>query len=155
MSKQRTLYFAYGSNLNMEQMLRRCPKARPVQPYLHVGYHLVFRGVADITPASEDFVLGALWSITGACELALDRYEGYQPHSPDSGMYRKIYWQDRVQGEDVRIMAYTMNSYRFCPPSESYLECIRQGYRDWGLDQGILTEALDMTNFQARSKLKR
>ena len=27
---EKTLYFAYGSNLNLDQMARRCPDAEPV-----------------------------------------------------------------------------------------------------------------------------
>jgi hypothetical protein len=27
------MYFAYGSNLNLKQMLRRCPTAQPVCAY--------------------------------------------------------------------------------------------------------------------------
>lgn len=154
MSKERILYFAYGSNLNLGQMARRCPRARRVQPYSHAGYQLVFRGVADITPSSEDVVFGGLWEITKACELALDRYEGYQPNRPESGMYRKIYWRDRVQGEPVQIMAYTMNSHRFAMPVDAYFESIRQGYFDWGLDTRMLDEALDATRFQARMRTR-
>ena len=38
------LYFAYGSNINLQQMEQRCPAARPVGPVILDGYELRFRG---------------------------------------------------------------------------------------------------------------
>ena len=43
-------YFAYGSNLNMLQMAKRCPLAKPVGAYKLKIWLLVFGGVADIEP---------------------------------------------------------------------------------------------------------
>lgn len=79
------LYFAYGSNLNLEQMERRCPAAKPIGPAVLHGYELRFRGnyggsgVATIAPKQGGHVAGLLWELTPACEQALDRYEGC-PH---------------------------------------------------------------------------
>ena len=50
------LYFAYGSNINLEQMAVRCPAAQVVGPAVLVGLVLLFRGlrrgtgVASIVP---------------------------------------------------------------------------------------------------------
>ena len=38
------LYVAYGSNLNMEQMMRRCPHAHPIGTSKIAGYELLFKG---------------------------------------------------------------------------------------------------------------
>lgn len=38
------LYFAYGSNINLEQMAVRCPAAQVVGPAVLDGYELLFRG---------------------------------------------------------------------------------------------------------------
>ena len=38
------LYFAYGSNINLEQMAIRCPAAQVVGPAVLDGYELLFRG---------------------------------------------------------------------------------------------------------------
>ena len=40
---EKTLYFAYGSNLNLDQMARRCPDAEPVGRVRLDGYRLAFR----------------------------------------------------------------------------------------------------------------
>ena len=37
-----TLYFAYGSNIDLEQMARRCPAAQVVGPGILENYELAF-----------------------------------------------------------------------------------------------------------------
>lgn len=37
------LYFAYGSNINLNQMDMRCPNARVIGPVVLEGYELLFR----------------------------------------------------------------------------------------------------------------
>ena len=80
---EENLYFAYGSNINLEQMSYRCPTAQVVGPVTLEGYELLFRGnargsgVATIAPKEGHQVHGVLWKITRACETSLDFYEGY------------------------------------------------------------------------------
>ena len=45
-------YIAYGSNLNLEQMARRCPTAKVVGSTTLKNYRLMFRGGSH-TPASR------------------------------------------------------------------------------------------------------
>ena len=77
------LYFAYGSNINLDQMAHRCPAARVMGPVILENYELLFRGnasgtgVATIAPRERSRVHGLLWRITAACEKSLDFYEGY------------------------------------------------------------------------------
>ena len=51
----RTLYFAYGSNINLEQMVYRCPDAEVVGPAMLENYELLFRqgGFATIAHFRE------------------------------------------------------------------------------------------------------
>ena len=44
------LYIAYGSNLNLPQMERRCPGASVVGTSEVKGYELLFRGMEDLSP---------------------------------------------------------------------------------------------------------
>lgn len=50
------LYFAYGSNINLDQMAQRCPDAQVVGPVTLENYELLFHGnlrgagVATIAP---------------------------------------------------------------------------------------------------------
>ena len=57
------LYFAYGSNINLDQMAFRCPAAQVVSPVTLNGYRLLFRGVATIVPDPVAQVKGLLANI--------------------------------------------------------------------------------------------
>ena len=106
-----TYYFAYGSNMNLDQMAYRCPAASVVENVRLDGYRLTFcgrgkgSGVATILPEEGSQVEGVLWKITPECEKSLDFYEGY-PH---------LYGKEAVlvQGTDGvkrEVMAYIMNA---------------------------------------------
>ena len=71
-------YFAYGSNLNFEQMTYRCPEATAVGTAKLEGYELAFRrGYLTILPKEGASVEGLIWSVTDHDESQLDCYEGY------------------------------------------------------------------------------
>jgi Gamma-glutamyl cyclotransferase, AIG2-like len=130
-------YFAYGSNLNKAQMARRCPNATPLCPLILPDARLVFRGVADCIEQPGSTCAGAVWVITPECERTLDIYEGVR-----GGMYRKEFIDiEPFEGED-RMLIYRMNSKGIFPPSKSYYESIRVGYRDFQLSTRSLREAL-------------
>jgi gamma-glutamylcyclotransferase (GGCT)/AIG2-like uncharacterized protein YtfP len=134
-----TIYFAYGSNLNKRQMAVRCPLATAIGPYRLDDAVLVFRGVADVIHKPGAAVFGAIWRITPECEEVLDRYEGIR-----HGLYRKVYVDlyQPIDGEK-ELMFYVMNSTGIEPPSRTYLDGIREGYRDFGLKQKPLSDAVE------------
>ena len=71
-------YFAYGSNLNFDQIAYRCPEATVVGTAKLDGYELAFRrGYLTILPKEGATVEGLIWSITDHDESQLDCYEGY------------------------------------------------------------------------------
>jgi gamma-glutamylcyclotransferase (GGCT)/AIG2-like uncharacterized protein YtfP len=124
-----TLMFAYGSNLNLEQMEHRCPDAQAIGRLKLDGWRLVFRGVADVIREDGAVCYGGVWRITPRCERALDVYEGIS-----SGMYRKEYIPIKPTPEGEReMLVYVMNSTGIMPPSAYYLDVIREGYRDFGM----------------------
>ncbi|MER9652468.1 gamma-glutamylcyclotransferase [Mesorhizobium sp. M0152] len=131
------LYFAYGSNLNIDQMAARCPCARPVGPFDLVDHELVFRGVADIVAKPGARVAGGLWRITEECEKALDRYEGVA-----SELYRKEFVTVEVDGCEERALVYMMNRTSVFPPSSDYLSTIAEGFRDFGIAIETLKDAV-------------
>lgn len=133
-----TLYFAYGSNLNVAQMAYRCPAARPVERFTARNHRLVFRDKADMVHAPGFVLPGALYRITPACEAALDRFEGY-PHK-----YAKIVFRLRADGRDHYAIAYRYRAQpRPCAPSDEYVGRIARGYADWNIHPATLDEALD------------
>ncbi len=136
------LYFAYGSNMNLNQMAYRCPESEVVGPVRLDGCKLAFRGAgfATILPCAGGSVEGVLWHISEMDERRLDRYEGVPRH------YDKRTVQ--VLGKDGAH--YKAMVYEMCPPlrdqpalpSESYLNGILQGCRQNSLPLRPVREAL-------------
>lgn len=129
------LYFAYGANLNQDNMAWRCPDAVAVQPFYLLDWRLAFSGVATIQSSRGDRVPGALWAISDQDEQALDVFEGWP------SLYRK----ETVQQDDLEFMVYVMNSNAPAEPSAGYVATIACGYQDWGLDLGCLNRAIQTT----------
>lgn len=137
------LYFAYGSNLNIEHMKWRCPAAKPLSKLMLKDARLVFRGVADCIYEEGSVCPGGIWKITPACERALDRYEGFRPEDPEHGSYRKEFckFDEPFEGEE-ELMFYAMNSEGIYPPSQGYLDTIIEGYEDFRLPKKYLKDAV-------------
>ena len=129
------IYLAYGSNLHVPQMQRRCPTAKVLGTATLTGYRLVFNGVATIVPDHDRSVPVLLWEIQPADEKALDAYEGF-PH-----LYRKETVQVDLDGRSVDAMVYLMNDDGVRPPGSFYYEVIREGYLMNGLDPAPLEQA--------------
>ena len=125
-------YIAYGSNLNLGQMARRCPTAKVVGTALLQDYQLTFRCVATIVPKGGAVTPVGVWEIDEQAELSLDRYEGY-PH-----LYRKEYLDVVCNGEKMNCLVYIMNDGLPSLPNMGYFNAIRDGYRDVGLDESFL-----------------
>ena len=131
---------AYGSNLNLPQMGKRCPTATVAGTSEIKGYELLFRGVATVEPKEGGSVPGLLWNIEPWDELALDRYEGW-PH-----LYRKEMMDVELEGKNVSAMVYVMNDERSLGmPSEVYYRIIEEGYHSVGFDTAVLEHALART----------
>ena len=157
------LYFAYGSNINLEQMAYRCPAAEAVGPVILENYELLFRGntkgngVATIAHKEGCRVHGLLWRITPACEQSLDLYEGYP----------RLYEKEPVtvrdnKGRQFTVMAYVMTGDErwMSPtmPSAFYYRGIQDGYRQNGLPLSKLKQAWEYCAKeldQSSSKLNR
>lgn len=79
---EKRYYVAYGSNLNVRQMLMRCPTARMIGTSVIQNYRLLFKGsktgsYLTIEPATGSEVPVGVWEVSKADELALDHYEGF------------------------------------------------------------------------------
>lgn len=136
------LYLAYGSNLNLEQMVERCPTAKIAGAATLENYRLLFRGghsnaVATVEPKEGGSVPVLLWEISPADETALDRYEGW-PY-----LYRKETVMVTLNGKSVEAMVYIMNEGRpLGKPSCYYYNVILQGYSSAGFDFNVLKQAV-------------
>lgn len=130
------LYAAYGSNLNIDQMLSRCPDATIAGAGFILNYRLVFRNVADIEPAPGSRVPVGLWHISEEDEQSLDAYEGAPL------LYRQQSFLVLSDDAVVFAMAYQMNRGGYSPPSDRYLQTIRKGYQDFDLMRYYLDTAV-------------
>ena len=128
----RNEYFAYGSNLNFEQMAYRCPEATVVGTAKLDGYELAFRrGFLTILPKEGASVEGLIWSVTDHDESQLDCYEGYPTFYDKETMT-----VTDADGAPHEIMVYTMNEpYRdqLLPVSSRYNAVVLQGCLDAGI----------------------
>ena len=70
---RRRLYVAYGSNLNLKQMSRRCPTAKVEGATFLRNWRLVFKGAATIERHMGSKVPVLVWDIRPEDEAALDR----------------------------------------------------------------------------------
>ncbi|MED1746649.1 gamma-glutamylcyclotransferase family protein [Brevibacillus borstelensis] len=136
----RQLYAAYGSNLNIDQMKRRCPESFVVGLGVIEGYELEFRYFANIIKSQGHQVPVVIWSISDKCLRALDHYEGVA-----NGLYYKETLKVKLEGvggenghgSEIDAMVYIMNATvnrPIQPPSLSYYEIVRQGYLQNGLE---------------------
>ena len=130
------LYFAYGSNLNLFQMKRRCKDSVFLKKYELKGYRLNFRSkyrAADIEKSKNSLVPGALFEISKSDEKKLDVYEDYPI------LYKKIYFTYY----NKTVMTYIMvNKTEFRYPTERYLNVVKRGYKDCKLNMKYLKIAL-------------
>ena len=130
------LYFAYGSNLNLFQMKRRCKDSVFLKKYELKGYRLNFRSkyrAADIEKSKNSIVPGALFEISKSDEKKLDVYEDYPI------LYKKLYFTYY----NKTVMTYIMvNKTEFRYPTERYLNVVKRGYKDCKLDTKYLKLAL-------------
>ena len=133
------LYFAYGSNLNLFQMKRRCKDSVFLRKYKLKGYKLNFRSkyrAADIEKSKNSIVPGALFEISKSDEKKLDVYEDFPI------LYKKLYFSYY----NKTVMTYIMvNKTEFRYPTERYLNVVKQGYKDCKLDNKFLIKALNQS----------
>ena len=76
-SPEEVYYFAYGSNMNDQQMAHRCPGAKKVGHGVINNYKLVERLYADIEKCEGSKVDGLVWLLNEDHKKSLDKYEGY------------------------------------------------------------------------------
>ena len=129
-------YLAYGSNLNHHQMTNiRCIGSKYLKTFLLKDYKLIFChpnklnkfGYANVMKKKGSKTPGGIWTISKKHEKILDRYEGF----PDT--YQKEYFF--LEGK--KIMFYIMRKYYFKNPPKSYIDTIKEGYKNCDIEMII------------------
>jgi hypothetical protein len=121
------LYAAYGSNMDPEQMLQRCPSS-PIAGtgWLH-GWRLTFGGedlgwegaLATVVEEPGSTVFVVLYDLSESDQRALDSWEG-----ADLGLYTKIRLRVHTLDTDVLAWLYALRAYEGGLPSARYLGVI-------------------------------
>ncbi len=172
---KRKIYIAYGSNMNVEQMRRRCPSAKQIGVGILKDYKLTFRGtgVANIEKNMADEIPVIIWSITSGCEKLLDVYEGYprlytkiEVEAQTTMLDCFVHWPtnfaldhevlsrvdfERKSWPTIKGMAYVMTNEftkESACPRPQYFDILYQAYMEHGFDERILVDAAESAGYK-------
>lgn len=141
------LYFAYGSNMEKNQLDNRCPSAKFVSvaklPDCKFGFTRFSKnrncGVMDIIDSPGDEVWGVIFKISARDLKELDKNEGYDP---ERSIRKNAYCRKKVivyregkekQKEVVYTYEVVNKSITPIPPSDEYMSLILKGADQWKL----------------------
>ena len=144
-------YFSYAANLNRSHMAWLCPGAEPLFPAILEGYALIARGWFNVELQEGGEVWGGVWRILPEHMARLDDYEDCP------GLYERRFLEvvpsERGTGgtwtrgrEKLQCLIYAMTEpleFSEMPPDTTYLELVRDGYRDWEISSRQLDVALE------------
>jgi gamma-glutamylcyclotransferase (GGCT)/AIG2-like uncharacterized protein YtfP len=157
---RRIATFAYGSNVDSDQMLRRCPSARLVGTATLRGHAMAFAGhslsrggaVATVYACAKLDVPGALFSITRDDLARLDAFEGVP------WMYeRHTRWIVDGGGKRRKAEVYQLRREHFVlgMPSPAYLGQIVAAYHRLGIPRDSLSIAITLATRVKRTQPRR
>lgn len=129
-------YFAYGSNLNWQQMQRRCPSAQFVCAARLFDYQFGITrrsrlrncGTANVSPARGKEVWGAIYNVSDADLIVMDGFE--------DGYRREILSVHPSGNGDgpISVLVYVAEIETNVPlPSAEYKRLILEGAKHWQL----------------------
>ncbi len=145
-------YIAYGSNLNMYQMKRRCPRARVVGKSVVIDYALRFKGCRrgvylTIEEESGSEVPVAVWAVEPDDVIALDHYEGFPILYYKTQMNLMVTESETGKTDWQQGFVYIMHEDKELGiPSDDYLAECMEGYDDFGFDKSVLLRAVEASN---------
>ena len=126
-------YFAYGSNLDLLQMKRRCPSSKSISKGSLPDYRLTFNryssgwngGVADVIKDQGSEVWGLVFELSDTDLKRLDGYEGC--YKDQTSLYER--WKsiiDTPDGQVCNVWVYTVvEKQQFVQPTPEYLQIIK------------------------------
>jgi hypothetical protein len=140
------LLFAYGSNLDFNQVRARCPSAQFVAKALLTDYRLYFPrygpkwgcGVASVADSERDHLWGVAYDIADDDVLKMDTCEGFNSkRRPEQNSYNRL--QVSVLRDGNVATPLTAFTYIAVPqpnpplPNANYRATLEKGARDWKL----------------------
>lgn len=131
------IYFAYGSNLDVDQVTARCggENVRTVDIGYLPDHRLAFTqyyadwggGVADVVKSPGNAVWGIIYELSNNALELLDTFEGY-PH--DYTRTKHTVMTPGGQGYDAWVYLVKRKDGDFIPPSNRYLDVIKRTAKD-------------------------
>jgi gamma-glutamylcyclotransferase (GGCT)/AIG2-like uncharacterized protein YtfP len=152
-------YFAYGSNLDLAQMRRRCPTAVRLGRAMLPNHRLSFAGhsaawgggVANVVRANRAKVEGVLYLLTERDVRQLDRCEGV-PAIYDRVVKTVV---DHSRRRRVHVYRLDPELAEETLPSMPYFELICAAYLRHGFDRAPLADAIARASRATRARLDR
>lgn len=148
-------YLAYGSNLYLEQMYKRCPNCKLIGKSILKDYRISYKGECDgrgyltIEPCPGMELPVGVFDLTIEDVMALNKYEGYPQ------VYSKINVNVEVNGIIYNAFIYVMNDgFNYSLPSSGYERICMQGYEDFNFNPEYLNEAVVYTLSKQNKKIK-
>ena len=122
-------YFAYGSNLCVQQMALRCPDATDPRRATLADHDWLIneRGVATVEPFSGSEVHGVVWQVSDRDLATLDSAEGVPVR------YRRDEMTVLTEAGPSTAWVYIDHRVEPGPPRPGYLERILDGAHHHGL----------------------
>ena len=155
--EQRRYYLAYGSNLNVPQMRRRCPNATIVGTATIPDYQLLFKGsktgaYLTIEPKPGSSVPVGVWSVTAHDEMELDVYEGFPSFYYKTEMTVEVKGIKSGKKRNRKAFVYIMREEReLGTPSQFYVDVCKAGYETFGFDPEFLREAIKASGREVKA----
>ncbi len=135
------LYAAYGSNLDPQQMAKRCPHSPLRSVGWLPGWRITFGGdgwdgpLPTLVEEAGSQVFVGLYDVTDADEKALDSWE-----SADTGLYRKIRLRVFTLGGEDTAWVYVLNDFEGGIPSARTLGILADAAEVAGAPDDYLAE---------------
>jgi gamma-glutamylcyclotransferase (GGCT)/AIG2-like uncharacterized protein YtfP len=125
-----TPYFAYGSNMSIAGMARRCPGAVALGRARLDGWRFAIfsEGYATIVPAAGHGVHGVLWRVTPRDLVALNIHE-----SVETNLYVRRMVGVQYGSKRLRALVYVAPNRVRGRPRPGYLDLVVSAAREWGL----------------------
>lgn len=136
-------YFAYGSNLDEDQMRDRCGDTVIVAAGFLRDFRLAFTrrssgwcgGVADVVPSPGSQVWGIIYTIPDEGLCALDRHEGYPRH------YQRFLASIETSTDTIDAWTYfVVDKEEFVAPRRQYLDILRAAARQHGFPEAYMRQ---------------
>jgi len=123
------LHFAYGSNMSIALMRRRCPGAQFDGSARLPGYRFIVMrsGYASVVPEPGSSVHGVLWRLAPRDVAALNAYENL-----DGGLYHAVTLAVMSHRRRWAALVYIGRNRSPGRPRPGYLDIVTQAAHDAG-----------------------